>query len=318
MSPIAGVWSVEAGVTTDTISGASPLYHSQALTEMHDKRTGQELQVTRYFSRGSLTFGYSSSIESDYISQGYAAQGKISTEDNNTTFNFGLGLSNDIVNALNAPVPVINQAKHTTDVMLGITQVLTMHDIAQLSISYAEGNGDFSDPYKAFDNRPNHKTQTALMARWNHHFPQSNGTGRFSYRYYSDSFGVRAHTLNTEYVQPLPHGWSVTPQIRLYTQSAASFYLDPDPSNPASPTIPPGYVLFSPLTSITSQDQRLSAFGALTYGIKIVNQLNRDWVLDLKLERYEQQSKWSLLESGSPGLDSFRARMMQVGLTRFF
>jgi hypothetical protein len=316
--PIAGEWSVEAGVTSDTVSGASPLYHSQALTEMHDKRTGREFQLTRYFSRGSLTFGDTYSTESDYVSQGYSVQGSISTEDNNTTFNFGLGISNDIVNALTAPTPVINQAKHTTDVMLGITQVLTMNDIAQLNIGYAEGNGDFSDPYKAFDNRPSHKTQMTLMARWNHYFPQSNGTGHFSYRYYSDSFGVHAHTLNSEYVQPLPHGWTVTPEIRLYTQSAASFYLDPDPANPASPTIPAGYVIFTPLTSITSQDQRLSAFGAITYGIKIANQLNRDWVLDIKLERYEQQSQWSLLGSGSPGLEPLRAQTLQVGVTRLF
>lgn len=319
--PIAGIWSVEGGLASDTVSGASPSYYSQKLAPMHDKRTGREIRLTRYFSRGSLTVGGAFSSESDYFSHVYSVVGSISTEDKNTTFNLGLGSSNDMINAPKAVyAPVINQPKKSTDVMLGITQVLSMRDIAQLNISYSDGNGYYSDPYKQFDNRPDHKSQTAILTRWNHHFPQSDGTGRFSYRYYEDSFGVKAHTLGTEYVQPLPYGWTVTPEIRLYSQTAASFYVDP--ASPTGATFPVGYSPFSspsfPATTIISEDQRLSAFGAITYGIKILNQLDQDWLLDLKLEHYEQQSKWNFQGQGSPGLDTLRARILQLGITRYF
>lgn len=313
MAPIAGQWSIEGVLTSDTVSGASPAYHSQKLGSgmMHDKRDSHDIRITRYFSQGTLTVGRADSSESDYISQVYSVTGSVSTEDKNTTLNFGLGVTDDRINV--PSVNVINQPKKSTDVMLGITRVLSVHDIAQLNISHAEGRGYYSDPYKFFDNRPNHKSQTAFLARWNHHFPQSDGTGRFSYRYYTDSFGVSAHTLGAEYVQPLSRGWTVVPEIRLHSQMAASFYVDP--VNPPFPTIPAG---FMPGTTLISQDQRLSAFGAITYGIKIQNQLNQDWLLDVELEQYEQQGKWNFQGRGSPGLDPFRARILQVGITRYF
>lgn len=312
MVPIADVWSVEGVLTSDTVSGASPSFHSQELGSgiMHDKRNSHDIRLTRYFSQGSLTVGRSDSSESDYTSQVYSVTGSVSTEDKNTTYSFGFGVTDD---KINIPILEINEPKKSTDAMFGITQVLSMHDIAQLNISHAEGRGYYSDPYKFFDNRPNHKNQTVVLTRWNHHFQPSDGTGRFSYRYYTDSFGVRAHTLGAEYVQPLPHGWTVAPEIRLHSQTAASFYVDP--TDPQNPTIPAGFV---PGTTIMSQDQRLSAFGAITYGIKILNQLDKDWLLDIKYEHYEQQGKWNFLGKGSPGLAPLRAQILQVGITRYF
>lgn len=313
MAPIAGIWSVEGVLTSDTVSGASPSYHSQQIGSgiMHDKRTSRDIRITRYFSRGSLTVGKSDSSESDYTSQVYSVTGSVSTEDKNTTYSFGLGVTDDKIKA--PALNVNNEPKKSTDVMFGITQVLSMHDIAQLNISHAEGRGYYSDPYKFFDNRPNHKNQTVMLTRWNHHFQQSDGTGRFSYRYYTDSFGVRAHTLGAEYVQPLSHGWTVVPELRIHSQEAASFYVDP--VNPPFPTIPAGFI---PGTTIMSQDQRLSGFGAITYGIKILNQLDKDWLLDIKYEHYEQQGKWNFQGKGSPRLDPLRARILQAGITRYF
>lgn len=313
MAPIAGQWSIEGVLTSDTVSGASPAYHSQnfAFGIMHDRRNSSDIRITRYFSQGSLTVGKSDSSESDYISHVYSVMGSVSTEDKNTTFSFGLGSTDDTINA--PSVNVINQSKKSTDAMLGVTQVLTMHDIAQINISHADGKGYYSDPYKFLDNRPDRKSQTAVLVRWNRHFPQSDGTGRFSYRYYTDSFGITAHTLGAEYVQPLPQGWTVVPEIRVHSQTAASFYLDPN--DPPFPTIPAGFI---PGATIVSQDQRLSGFGAMTYGIKVMKQLGRNWLLDIEFERYEQQGKWSLQGNGSPGLEPFQARIIQLGITRYF
>ena len=316
VAPIAGIWSVEGGLTSDTVSGASPSFHSQALAKVHDKRTGREIRLTRYFSRGSLTMGGAYSSESDYISQATSVMGSVSTEDKNTTFNLGFGETSDQIKTLSAGAGMFDESKKLSDVMFGITQVLSMHDIAQLNISHVDGSGYFSDPYKFADLRPRHKNQTAVLARWNHHFSQSDGTGRFSYRYYEDSFGIKAHTLGSEYVQPLSHGWTVAPEIRLYSQTAASFYIDPDPANPRNPIIPAGFLMGT--IPINSQDQRLSAFGAITYGIKISNQLDQDWLLDIKFEHYEQQGKWNFQGQGSPGLDPLRARTLRAGITRYF
>jgi hypothetical protein len=64
-------------------------------------------------------------------------------------------------------------------------------------------------------------------------------------------------------------------------------------------------------------DQRLSAFGALTVGLK-TEFTWRSWTVDLKLERYEQRPAWRLGGEGSLGLDPFRATMLQAGLAYSF
>jgi hypothetical protein len=66
----------------------------------------------------------------------------------------------------------------------------------------------------------------------------------------------------------------------------------------------------------SSADQRLAGFGAVTLGVKLAKQLNRDWAVDLKLERYEQRGAWRLFGSGSAGLAPMRAASLQIGLTR--
>lgn len=313
MMPIAGEWSVEGVLTSDTVSGASPSYHSEASSaaRMHDVRRGRDFRVTRYFPRGSLTIGTSLSDESDYASRAYSLTGAVSSEDKNTTLHMGVGMTRDRINPSNQVVA--DERKSINDFMIGVTQVLGTHDIAQLNLTHSRGRGYFSDPYKYFDNRPRHKNQTAMLARWNHHFDATDGSSRLGYRYFSDSFGIRAHTLTAEYVQPLPGGWTLTPLARLYSQSAANFYLNP--VNPPDPTLPDN---FQPGETIFSLDQRLSAFGARSFGMKIVNQVNRDWLIDVKYEHYRQKSEWCFNAKGSPGIAPFTARIIQVGITHFF
>jgi hypothetical protein len=120
--------------------------------------------------------------------------------------------------------------------------------------------------------------------------------------------------VSAEHLQPLPGGWTVVPSLRLYVQSAAAFYVAP--SDPALPSIPAGYVFGR---TIISEDQRLSAFGARTWGLKLIKQLDPDWSVDVKVERYEQRGSWRLLgNGGAADLDPMFARMFQVGIARYF
>lgn len=311
--PIDDEWSMEGGLAVDTVSGASPTFHSQRFGsgKVYDVRRAGDANLTRYFPLASVTIGVSHSGENDYLSNALSFKASFSSDDKNTTYDVGIAGNKD---SINAPVAGINhQSKRGVDVIVGMTQVLTMNDIVQFNASYGAGQGFYSDPYKFFDNRPRQKQQTALVAKWNHHVKSWGTTERFSYRYYDDSFGIHAHTLGIEHVQPLTNGWTLTPAIRLYSQSAASFYVGP--SNPPFPTIPPG---FTPGVTIISQDQRLSAFGARTLGLKLAKDLGVDWSVDLKYEHYEQRGSWRLGGDGSTGLEPFRARSIVMGITHFF
>ncbi len=143
----------------------------------------------------------------------------------------------------------------------------------------------------------------------------TDGTAKLSYRYYSDTFGIRAHTFNAEYVQPLSHGWTATPLLRFYTQNEAEFYVSvgvAEMANPMQPTPPSSDAVYY------SEDQRLSAFGAIILGLKVSKQINPEWLVDVTYEEYEQRGKWSVNSKGDPGLAPFGARSVQVGITKKF
>jgi len=329
--PIAGEWSIGTTYTYDSVSGASPTYHTSGLTTMKDHRNVIDVEATRYLSRGTVTAGTSYSKETDYISRSYSLQGSYETEDKNTTFTLGGSITNDSIDPL-VKDPLTGTFRHEkkdiTSGVFGVTRVLSKVDIVQFNLGYTSGNGYYSDPYKFYtnpttlasvslDNRPRDRNSTTLMGRWNHHFDGTDGTAHFSYRYYTDTFGIRAHTLGAEYVQPIENGWAVTPLLRFYSQTEADFYVATSAAERAATTAAP-YTPTTPTSTYYSMDQRLSAFGAYTLGLKVSKQLNPDWLVDLKFEYYAQSSDWALAGTKDSGLASFSARSIQAGISRQF
>jgi len=314
-APIASDWSIEGTLTADDVSGASPRYHTavSGASHMQDERKAGDVAVTRYFRRGALTAGAAYSTEHDYVSRALSLNATVSSEDNNTTWAFGVAGSRDRIDPVNHVV--VDEHKRTVSVLAGVTRVLTPNDIGQLTLTRTNGDGYFNDPYKLFDNRPRSRRQNTALLRWNHYVDGTGGTSRLSYRYYSDSFRIRAHTLSGEYVQPLGGGWSIVPELRLYTQSAAYFYYDPVYDGTLGPPFPPGFSNADP-NRLSSPDQRLSGFGAVTAGLKVVREIGKVWTVDVKVEGYEQRGNWRLFHDGSPGLAPLHARIFQVGLTR--
>ena len=309
VAPISGEWSLSGTYTADTISGASPASYTAPPVKMHDKRHALSADATRYFPNGTVAVGANVSSETDYLSRGISVNVSRSNESKNTTWNAGISVSNDDIHS---NIAVLNESKHIGDLLVGVTQVLTINDIVQLSLGVSKGSGYFSDPYKANDNRLRDRDKNTTMLRWNHFFASTQGTARSSYRYYTDSWSIKAHTLDVEYVQPLTNGWTVTPLLRLYTQSAASFYVD-SPEN-YSPS--PFGTYFA--STYYSEDQRVAAFGARTFGLKVAKQLDADWLVDVKYENYGQRASWRMFGTGSPNLATFDARSIQIGISRQF
>jgi len=310
MVPLNAEWSMSGTMITDSISGASPAYHTQALTGMKDFRRAFDSSLTHYLPDGTLTVGVNHSSERDYLSRGISLLATHANESKNTTWTAGIGINHDVINPSNRIVS--NEKKSGTDLILGVTQVLTMNDIAQLNLGLYSGRGYFSDPYKVYDERPRDRSHQTLQSRWNHHFSDWDGTSRLAYRYYTDNWGIRSHTFDVEWVQQLGSGWSVTPAVRYYTQTAAKFYVEADASLSPFPPNPPADARYY------SEDQRVSAFGGITFGLKLVKQLSLDTKVDIKLEQYGQKGAWSMVGAGSKGLAPFYARSLQLGLTHAF
>jgi hypothetical protein len=317
-APLGRDWGLEATATVDHVSGATPRYHSSVsgASTMDDERQAGDLKVTRYFQRASLSLGGAYSTEHDYLSRAFSVAGTLASDDNNTTWNAGFGHAGDKIDPTEGGYAgtIRDERKRTNDFIVGVTQAVTGDDLVQANLTHSRSTGYLNDPYKALDARPSERRQTALLLRWNHHFAGDGSTLRTSYRAYNDSWQVKASTLQLEWVKPVGGGVSLAPLLRYYTQSAASFYSDPVYDATLGAPFPVGW----DANAYNSPDQRLSAFGAFTLGLKLQWAVDALWTFDLKGEAYQQRGEWRAGGEGSQGLEPFKARMLQVGISRKF
>jgi hypothetical protein len=334
--PFAGEWSFEGSVVQDAVSGATPRYYSSisgatkydpatGTGGMKDERKAGDAKLTRYFGRATANVGVAYSTEDDYTGRTVSAGGSWSTPNNNTTFNVGVSASNDkmsstaAVNAFGSGEgkKPQDQTRKVNEILVGVTQVLSPRDIVQANLTVSRGTGYYTDPYKTDDNRPDRRNATIVLLRWNRYFDQIDGTLRTSLRFYDDSFGINSQTVGAEWVQAAGQGWTLTPGLRFYSQSAADFYYNPVFNallgELAPPTFNPGFS-----AKYFSADQRLSAFGALTASLKVSKEIDKLWSVDGKAEFYRQKGEWRAFGKGSPGLDPFDATFLQVGVSKKF
>ncbi len=311
--PLGSEWSVEGSGDIDTLGGATPRWYSSvsSASYMSEKRRAEDVRVARYFHRTVVGVGVAHSKEHDYESKAFSGDARISTEDNNSTLALGIGHSNDTIDKRGG-LPGdsgVGEHKHTTDMLIGLTQVMTPDDVVLVNLTHSIGRGYFSDPYKQNDNRPRQRDSVVLLGQWNHYLERFGATARMSYRYYTDTFRIHAHTAELEWVQPINDKVVVTPNVRYYAQSSAFFYSDPL----AATGFPPDWG-----TGYGSADQRLSAFGGMTLGTKVSVQIAPKWTVDAKVDYYEQHSNWRIGGKGSSGIETFRAQWYEVGVSYKF
>lgn len=312
--PIKGEWSLEASAVHDSVSGASPRYHTSisSASRQTESRTAGDFRLTRYAARHSWYAGAAVSDEHDFHSRSISGGASFSSVDNNRTASFGAAFTQDRIGATGDAS--LDERRRTLQLTAGLTQNLSPRDIVQGSVTLGRGIGFYDDPYKFPDHRPDHRNQLVASARWNHHIEAYGATVRGGYRYYADSFGIRAHTFDVNWAQPLNERFQLTPGVRYYTQSAARFYFDPVYDTKLGEPFPPG----GSAGRNASADQRLAGFGGLSASIRFDVKLDKAWALDLTLERYEQRGSWRLGGEGSPGLAPFSARWIQLGASYRF
>ncbi|UXH80327.1 DUF3570 domain-containing protein [Roseateles amylovorans] len=308
LAPFGGHWAAQGSFTRDSVSGATPQYYSdmRGARQMQEVRNALDAKISRFWPRSSLSVGTARSEENDYISQAFSAQTTQSSEDQNTVWNLGVGLTRDRINPANERV--VDERRQTLELELGVTYVWSSKDVFQLNLASSRARGYLSDPYKLSDRRPRQRDANTGIIRWNRWLGSS--ALKSSYRYYADSYGIRSHTIELGLATPMLRHLTLTPSLRYYSQNSADFF--GGPGLDGFPAPPPAPKLFS-------ADQRLAAFGALTAGLKIEWQVDQLWLIDYKLEKYRQQSNWALPSQRTTfSLDRLDAIFWQFGISRRF
>lgn len=303
--PLSDTWVVEGGVTYDAVTGASPLFfNTLSGASIGDYRTAGDIKVTKYMGDYAVSVGAFVSSEQDFLSRGASLNVQLFSEDRNRTWTLGVAGTNDRINAINGIAP--NSSRNSIEFLVGVTQALTPNDIVQSNLTYYTGHGYYDDPYKSLDTRPSEREILAWLTRYNHYFEGPDATLRMGYRMLFDSFGSNMNTFEIAWQQAVRWGITITPGVRYSSQTAADFY--------KNPPFPRGYVAGQDYTA----DTRLASWGAITAGVIVGATLWDGWDVTFRADYYRQDPDWQIFGSGSPNIQTFSARWLQLNLTKQF
>ncbi len=150
---------------------------------------------------------------------------------------------------------------------VGMTQVLTRNLVSSLLYEAITDEGFLNNPYRSvryadpsvargfsFQSEvyPNTRTSNALALRAKYYLPYRAAL-QIGYRYFDDSWGIRADTVELGYTWPYSPQWQFEFSIRDYDQTRADFYSDLFP--------------FLDAQNFLARDKELSSFSSRTLGL---------------------------------------------------
>jgi hypothetical protein len=162
--------------------------------------------------------------------------------------------------------PAFHQRADHRGYSLSLTQILTRNAILGFNYELLTDQGYLANPYRqirylspgqgagftlANQVYPNTRTSHSASAQLKYYLPYRAAlTGQ--YRFFRDTWGIRAHTLELDYTHPVWKRWIFDASLRYYRQGAADFYSDLFPR--------------ANYQNFMGRDRELAAFHSYTFG----------------------------------------------------
>jgi hypothetical protein len=291
----------------DTLAGATPTGEPPdvangpvPLAQISDRRKAWSADFSRQFPRVNATVGFANSRESDYVSNGWSVNGQFDFNQKNTLFLVGIAATDDDIRVF---YQTDWATKRTRDVIVGVTQLLDPLTSVTFNVSHGRSTGFHADPYRLIEkiteiapgvflprtfneNRPDAREKWIAYASINRALPRAAAAVEASYRWFDDSFGTTAHTVELAWFQKLGERLVLRPTYRFYDQTQADFYRRDLTGTNIDPTSQP-----MPTGPFFSADYRLSAFRAHTVGLKAIWDVTAQCQLDVAYEHYEMRAR---------------------------
>ncbi len=292
----------------DSIAGATPNGQPARagsdqvpLSNLTERRKAWSGELSHQFQRVNLALGVSNSRESDYVSTGWAVNTVTDFNQKNTTLLLGVAGTDDTIKVF---YQAAHAEKDTNDVIVGVTQLLNPQTSLTCNFTWGRQRGYLSDAYKLVqknveiipgvslpltfgENRPSERDKWIGLLALNRAFPEMHGAVDATYRFYRDSFGTRAHTVDLAWFQRLGEKVLLRPGLRFYDQGAADFYhYNLDDTSIVPVQGPPRRT-----GPFYSSDYRLSSMQTFTYGLKVILNATAALQFDVAFERYDMRGK---------------------------
>ena len=271
-------FAVEANYFVDKVSGASVDVISNA-SVIKDERKQKSLSLDYIHDKTTYNLSYTNSTERDYISNTTHFSLSQDMFGDLTTISLGFTNSRNQIgeNVGGTNTPKIDWLGHSESrsFEVGLSQVVTKNLITGFTAEVITDQGYLMNPYRSIrycsnptstgsvpcaggftlgsQVYPNTHTSTAVEARAKYYLPYR-AAATVSYRYFTDTWGVRANTTEVGYTQPLSNLWILEGRVRYYDQTHATFYSDLFP--------------FANSQNFEARDQNLASSTNTTIGIK--------------------------------------------------
>ncbi len=264
-------FAVEANYFVDKVSGASVDVLSNA-SVIKDTRKQKSLVVDYIHDKTQYNLSYTNSTERDYISNTTHFSLSQDMFGDLTTVTLGFTDSRDKVGENNGTAfkPVVSWLGHaeSRSYEAGVSQIITKNLIAGTTVEVITDQGLLSNPYRSIrfldptvplgyslgqQIYPNTHTSTASETRIKYYLPYR-AAASLSYRYYTDTWGVRGNTIELGYTQPIADKFIFEGRVRHYSQNSATFYSDLFP--------------FANSQNFVARDQNLAGQSNNSYGFK--------------------------------------------------
>jgi hypothetical protein len=255
--------SLQGTYYVDSVSNASIDVVTTA-SPYRERRSEYGLSADYVYRDSQITLALTSGNEPDYTARSISLDVSQESFGGMTTTSLGFTRAADTVGKKNAP-EFTDYARHW-QYRFGVTQILTPRWIASANLEAIADDGYLQSPYRVArvfgaavpERDPRTRSSRAVKLRLIGDLGHRDAV-RGEYRYFYDTWGIKAHTTELGYSRYFGDGLLADAYLRHYTQQHALFYSD----NAQEETL---YV---------SRNRQLSSFNSVGLGAKLAYTLQK-------------------------------------------
>ena len=244
-----------------------------------ERREQKSLGVEYLRSKSIYSVSYTTSEENDYTADTLTLGLSQDLFGDLTTVSLGFSRGWDTVGQRDQPD--FQEKIDRRNYRLGVTQVLTRDMLLSLNFETFTEEGYLHNPYRSMryagpeegfytfapETFPATRTGNAGSGTLKYYLPWRAAAEGF-YRYYQDTWDIKAHTAGVEYAHPLRARWTLTGSYRFYTQTGATFYSDLFP--------------YANYQNFMARDKDASTYSSNTVGVGVSYEFPVTWLSWLK------------------------------------
>jgi hypothetical protein len=296
-------------------------------SEYTEERTENSVSIDYLRHKSTMSFGYTTSEESDFDASTYSVVISQDMFGDLTTVSMGFAFGDNTIGQ-NGNDSFEEEAT-VRSYRLSLSQIFTRDLVMAFTFEAITDEGYLNNPYRSVryldsgsadgysfqpEVYPETRTSNAFAVRGNYYLAQRAAV-HASFRLFEDSWDIDATTYEFGYTLPYEEDWIFEARLRLHDQSSAEFYSDLFP--------------FQDAQNYLARDKELSSFTSTTIGLSAGYGFGRAWKtiergsLNLELDwiRFDYDDFRDLTESGDVGnepLYTFDARVTRLYLSFWF